>query len=79
MTALAFLRPELLWLLCAIPVLWIWPRRVREPWHAVLRSVVVALAICALAAPVRIVLDDTRHQVVIVDLSVGNATHKQLR
>jgi len=48
----SLLQPSFLLLLLAIPVLWFWPRRVRDIGHGLLRSALVALLAFALARPV---------------------------
>ena len=49
---MSLLQPSFLLLLLAIPVLWFWPRRVRDIGHGLLRSALVALLAFALARPV---------------------------
>ncbi|MHC4918541.1 MAG: VWA domain-containing protein [Planctomycetota bacterium] len=71
MAVISFLRPELLWLLLLVPVIWFWPRRARDPWHALLRSAVLSLVILAVAQPVRVTSDEVRHQVFVWDGSLS--------
>jgi uncharacterized membrane protein len=50
----SLLQPSALLLLLAIPVLWFWPRRMRDVRHGLLRSALLAVLALALARPVRL-------------------------
>jgi len=69
-----FLEPQFLLLLLALPVVWFWPRRLRDVRHGMLRSLFFALLILAIAEPVRIAATDEVHQVLIVDQTTGADT-----
>ena len=64
-----FLEPQFLLLLLALPLVWFVPRRLSDVRHGLLRSLVFALVILALASPVRIAPTEEVHQVVIADMS----------
>ncbi len=49
---MSLLQPSALFLLLALPLLWFWPRRVRDLRHGLLRSALFALLAFALARPV---------------------------
>ncbi len=69
--AIEFTTPIWLWLALAIPVLWVWPRRLRDLKHGAIRSVVVALLILALAGPT-VPGEETRaHHVLLLDTTTS--------
>lgn len=68
---MSLLRPEALLLLALVPLLWFVPRRVRNGWHGVLRSLVVALLVVAIAGPVRRSDAPSEHHVVVLDASAS--------
>jgi len=68
---MTFLQPGWLVLLALVPVIWFWPKRFQEPWHALLRSLVLGLVIVALARPVHLTQDDIRHHVFVIDGSAS--------
>jgi len=76
MAAISLLRPEFLWLLVLVPVVWFWPRRTADPWHALLRTAVLSLVILALAQPVRLTPDEVEHQVLVWDGSNSTASEQ---
>lgn len=66
---MSFLHPGFLFLLLALPLVWIWPRGRRDALHIALRTVVLALVIFALARPVSVNARDVEHHVFVVDVS----------
>jgi len=63
------LHPAVLYLLLALPALFFWPRRSRSTRHSLLRALVFASLILALARPVRLGADRAEHHAFVVDLS----------
>ena len=68
---ISVLNPGFFLLLVLIPALWFLPRRVDDTLQAVLRSLLLALVIAALAQPVLLAPGSEQHQVVIVDRSAS--------
>ena len=68
---MTLLQPVWLWLLILIPVVWLIPRPTRDPLHAALRSLVIALLALGLARPVRTTRDGTPVHVLILDQSTS--------
>ena len=68
---ISFLNPGFFLLLALIPALWFLPRRVDKTFQAVLRTLLLALVITALAQPVLLAPGSEQHQVVIVDRSAS--------
>ncbi len=68
---ISFLNPGFFVLLALIPALWFLPRWADDKLHAVLRSLLLALVITALAQPVLLAPGAEQHQVVIVDRSAS--------
>ena len=68
---ISFLNPGFFLLLALIPALWFLPRRVANTFQAVLRTLLLALVITALAQPVLLAPGSEQHQVVIVDRSAS--------
>jgi Mg-chelatase subunit ChlD len=66
---ISFLYPVFLLLLLGIPLLWFWPQRLDNRTHGVLRSVLAAALILALARPVLLAPDGEVFQVLILDAS----------
>ncbi|MDF1837278.1 MAG: VWA domain-containing protein [Planctomycetota bacterium] len=69
-----FLEPAWLLLGLAIPAIWFLPRRVRgreAVETALLRSLVLALVVVALAKPASLTSDDTNYQILLVDRSAS--------
>lgn len=69
--AIVFLRPELLFLLLLLPLLWFLPRRLEDPGQGLLRTLLFAFLILAMAGPVQIHRSLREHQVVILDQSAS--------
>jgi uncharacterized membrane protein len=63
----SLLQPSSLLLLLVIPVLWFWPRRVRDIGHGLARSVLLAVLALALARPVWVHEGAEPHHVLITD------------
>ena len=68
---ISFLNPGFFLLLVVIPALWFLPRRVDNTLQSVLRSLLLALVVAALAQPVLLAPGSEQHQVVIVDRSAS--------
>lgn len=68
---LRFLDPAFLFLLIAVPLLWWWPARVRDLRLGILRTLVFAALVVALARPVVFVEDDRQHLVYVLDQSAS--------
>ena len=68
---MTLLHPGFLWLLLALPILWVFPRGPKDLGHLALRTLVLALVVLALARPVRVGVDEREHQVFAVDLSAS--------
>lgn len=66
---MALAHPAWLWLLLAIPALWVWPRPLRDPRHGALRSLVFALLLLGLAGPTTGSDTDREHHVLLTDFS----------
>ncbi|MCP3915532.1 MAG: VWA domain-containing protein [bacterium] len=66
---MSFLQPELLFLLLLVPVAWFVPRRVTDVGHGLLRSVVIAAVVLALARPVTLLDEAEPRYAVVVDQS----------
>ncbi|MCP5021927.1 MAG: hypothetical protein GY930_09115, partial [bacterium] len=69
-----FLEPGWLILLLAIPAIWFFPRRLRgreAVETGLLRSLVLALIVVALAKPASLTPDETEYQVLLVDRSAS--------
>lgn len=66
---LHFVQPGFLWIAAAIPILWVWPRRVRHVAHGLARSAVWLLLAIALAQPVTLHDDARPHHVFVLDRS----------
>ena len=64
---MSLLQPSSLLLLLAIPLIWFWPRRVRDVRHGLLRSALLALLAFALADPVWVHERAAPHHVLIAD------------
>jgi Ca-activated chloride channel family protein len=78
---MTLLYPGFLWLLVVLPLVWIFPRGRRDVVHVALRTLVLALVVLALARPVKVGVDESEHQVFVVDLSAsvsGTATQERL-
>ena len=73
---ISFLHPAFFALLVLIPALWFVPRKVERPVQGLLRSLLLALVVMALARPVLLTPSSERHQVVIVDRS-ASLSHTQ--
>ena len=69
--SISFLNPGFFALLVLIPALWFLPRRPDSKLQGVLRSLLLALVITALAQPVLLAPGSERHRVVIVDRSAS--------
>ena len=68
--SLTFLEPGWLVLLCALPALWFWPRRLRGSEAAqtgVLRAIALSLIVFALAKPATVVDDERSYHVLVLD------------
>ena len=74
---ISFLSPGFLSLLALIPLLWFLPRRVDRFAHGLLRSLVLALVIVALAKPVMLLPGSAGQRVVIVDRSTSLTGEQQ--
>jgi len=71
--SISFLRPELAAALLLIPLLWFFPRRLREVPLGLLRSLVILLIVLALMRPVTVSEQAEEHHVVIFDQSTSTA------
>jgi hypothetical protein len=69
---LEFLHPLAFLALLLLPALWLWPAGRRDARRALLRSLVVALVILALARPVTFTTSDAEHHVLLVDRSASS-------
>lgn len=68
MTSIEFLRPGFLWLLAALPLLLL-PKPPRDRVHLLLRALLFAALVGALARPCRFGSDASEHHVLLVDRS----------
>ena len=68
---ISFLSPGFLSLLLLVPLLWFLPRRVDNLVHGLLRSLIFAFVIAALAKPVLMAPGSTQQRVLIVDRSAS--------
>ncbi|MHC4409021.1 MAG: hypothetical protein ACYS0F_08460, partial [Planctomycetota bacterium] len=64
---MSLLQPSSLLLLLAIPIVWFWPRRVRDVGHGLARSVLLAVLALALARPVWVHEGADPHHVLVHD------------
>ena len=76
---IAFLRPLFLVLLLALPLLWFFPRRLDRAVLGVLRSLLFALIIVALAGPVLVTPAGSLFQVFVLDQSASIAAPQRQR
>ena len=76
---LDFLRPLFLLLLLAVPLLWFFPRRIDRVARGVLRSLLFALIILALAGPVLVTPAGSLFQVFVLDQSGSISAAKRER
>lgn len=74
-----FLRPLFLLLLLAVPLLWFFPRRVARVTAGVLRSLLFALVIVALAGPVLVTREGALFQVFVLDQTASITTPQRER
>ena len=68
---ISFLNPGFFVLLALIPALWFFPRKLDDKFHGILRSVLLALIVTALAQPILLTPGSENHRVVIVDRSAS--------
>ena len=68
---ISFLNPGFFVLLALIPALWFFPRKLDDKFHGILRSVLMALIVTALAQPILLTPGSENHRVVIVDRSAS--------
>ena len=68
---MTFLSPSLLWLLLAVPLVWIVPRPTRNPLQAALRTLTLAFLVVALARPVFFGSDAQPVRVVVLDATAS--------
>ncbi|MEC7584116.1 MAG: VWA domain-containing protein, partial [Planctomycetota bacterium] len=71
MMEIRFLAPWLLWGLVLVPLLWWWPRRLRNVPHGLLRTALFAALLLALARPVVLTTDGVEHHVFVIDRSAS--------
>lgn len=74
-----FLRPYFLLLLIAVPLLWFFPRRIERITAGVLRSLLFALVILALAGPVVLTRENARFQVFVLDQTASVTAPQRVR
>ena len=75
---MSFAQPAFLWLLPLAAMLWFLPTRLRDIRHGLCRSVVVILAILALARPALVTTESAAHHVLMLDAS-GSVPASELR
>ena len=63
--------PEYLWLLLTVPAVWLLPRPATDRAHALLRSLVLALVVLALARPVAFRSAGEEHHAFVLDRSAS--------
>jgi Ca-activated chloride channel family protein len=63
----SLLQPASLLLLLAVPLVWIWPRRLRDGGHGLVRTAALALLALALARPVWVHDAAAPHHVLVLD------------
>ena len=73
MMEIRFLAPLMLWLLALVPLVWWLPRRLRNVRHGLLRSLLLATLVVALARPIVLTSDGVEHHVFVVDRSASVA------
>jgi uncharacterized protein YegL len=69
--AIDFLRPLFLVLLLAVPLLWFFPRRIDRVARGVMRSLLFAMLILALAGPVLVTSAGSLFQILVLDQSAS--------
>ncbi|MEJ1962755.1 MAG: VWA domain-containing protein [Gammaproteobacteria bacterium] len=74
-----FIYPFFLLLLLAAPLPWLYPRRLEDRIHGILRTLLLAGVIFALARPVLLVQGSAGYQVLIVDESAGLTAQQRER
>ncbi|WIO75329.1 VWA domain-containing protein [Porticoccaceae bacterium LTM1] len=74
---ISFLNPGFFILLALIPVLWFLPRKVDRKVQGILRSLLLALLVTALARPVLLAPSNESYQVMIVDRSASLSKAQQ--
>ena len=62
-------QPYALFLLLLVPVVWFLPRRIQDVRHGLIRSVVIAITVVALARPVSVIDESATYQVFILDVT----------
>ncbi len=75
--SISFLYPIFLLLLLAIPLLWFYPQRLESRTHGILRSVLAACLILALARPVLLAKEGALFQVLVLDESASLDTQRR--
>lgn len=76
---LHFVQPGFLWIAAAIPLLWVWPRRVRHVAHGLARSAVWLLLAVALAQPVTLHDEARPRRVFVLDRSPSVSADAAMR
>ena len=66
---MSFLSPGWLWLLALVPLLWFYPRRLKDRGHGIIRSALFAALILGMSRPVIVRDDQAPSQVFVLDQS----------